>query len=300
MSEKIENFREILIQATQEANMEKSLDLTLARDITEIIEQLQSAVSNTVSSDFCLNNTEISDTVINETEAALNAEEDSAIAKTLNIKTEESETDLGLDVDDMLDELNIESISAESDSTNSETMTNQESPEEFGVKVMLNQNQDKFDVSIEKTLNNAGAKPAEVSSDKIIEQITKHLDSLKANSKVSIVLNPESLGKINLQILNSKDGLSALFTVATNDIRELLMKGLDGLKESLLSHGVSMDNISVKVAEAEETEYNPDWLEQQDSEDQNDGQRKQHREEKEKGLFEKTIAESLDKENGNV
>ena len=44
MSEKIANFKEILIQATREVNMEKSLDLTLARDITEIISQLKNAI----------------------------------------------------------------------------------------------------------------------------------------------------------------------------------------------------------------------------------------------------------------
>ena len=77
------------------------------------------------------------------------------------------------------------------------------------------------------------------------------------------------------------------------------MKGIDGLRENLLTQGVSVDNISVKVSEAEEP-YNPDWTEQQDSEGGNKEQARQNKEEKEKGLFEKTMTENLKKKNGNV
>ena len=114
-----------------------------------------------------------------------------------------------------------------------------------------------------------------------------------------MTLNPVTLGKVNLQILNTKDGLSAQFTVMTNDARELLMKGLDGLKEALLAQGVNVDNISIKVSDAKEP-YNPDWTEQENSENSNKEQHKQKQGEKEKGLFEKTIAKKLDEENGNL
>ena len=111
------------------------------------------------------------------------------------------------------------------------------------------------------------------------------------------MLNPESLGKVNLQILNTKDGLSAQFTVTTNDARELLMKGIDGLKESLLAQGVNVDNISVKISDTEEA-YNPDWTEQE-SDGGEKGQKQQKQEEKEKGLFEKTIAKTLKNDDSN-
>lgn len=61
-----------------------------------------------------------------------------------------------------------------------------------------------------------------------------------------MVLNPESLGKVSIQLINTKEGLSAQFTVATQEARNLIMKGLDGLKDTLMSHGVSVDNVSVK------------------------------------------------------
>lgn len=366
MSEKVDNFKDILIQAAREVNMENSLDLTLARDITEIINQLKNAVHPVLTES---NETDETNETINETEeTAIYIEDDSSV----NIKTDKddentSESELeklpifeqiltfinntelnntnnnvqsefyesdtltqksmnntilpkltkqvedvsteknslnhesDIDIDnDILKELNIESVASEADMSEDGFMQNQQSPEEYSVKIMLNNHPDKFDINFEKPISTQNSvKSSELTSEKIIEQITKHMDSLKSNSKLNILLNPESLGKINIQIMNSKDGLSAQLTVTTNDARELLMKGIDGLKEALLTQGVSVDNISVKIAESEEA-YNPDWTEQENSEGKNKGQEKQQREEKEKGLFEKTIAESLKQKNNNI
>ena len=318
VAEITDNFREILLQASQEVNLENSLDLTLARDINEIIGQLQAAVSVAVNADSeavseiaesvntaIANTTESLKTLAEEIEIPSDfnsgLEENIKITKAADTKTDEQTSDIEPELDaDMLEELNIESISSETDYSGGETDSQQESASELGVKVMLNQSTEKFDSSLMKTLNTANqSKPVDVTPEKIIEQITKHLDSIKSTSKINIVLNPEALGKVNLQIINSKDGLSAQFTVTTNEARELLMKGLDGLKENLLTQGVSVDNVSVKVSESEEA-YDADWTDKQDSEGGNKGQSRQNREEKEKGLFEKTISESLKNKDGNV
>lgn len=299
MSDTIENFKEFLTETTREVNMEKSLDLTLARDITEIIGQLQSALSTGFSNVLNTESCENIETIIDEVQPNLTTDEETVIGKIVKSADDISDDiDFALD-NDVLDELNIESISAETDFSGNESMTQQESTEEFSVKIMLNQNTEKFDINSIKSAGNNPVKPTEISSEKIVEQITKHLDSLKSTSKVNIVLNPESLGRVNLQIINSKGGLTAQFTVTTNDARELLMKGLDGLKESLLTQGISVDNLSIKVSESEEA-YNPDWTEKEGSENGTKQNSKQNREEKEKGQFEKTITESLKKNNGKV
>ncbi len=218
------------------------------------------------------------------------------------IETEatKNNTDKCID-EEILNELNIESIEANDDFLNNETMTQQESPEELGLKVMLSNSVEKADVTFDKTITSAtNVKPQNVTPEKIIEQITKHIDSLKGNSGIKMVLNPESLGKVNLQIINTKDGLSAQFTVTTNEARNLLMKGLDGLKETLITSGIGVDNLSIKLAETEESSYNPDWTEQGDSQNQGQNFSRQQREEKEKGLFEKTIAENMKNDNGKV
>ena len=78
------------------------------------------------------------------------------------------------------------------------------------------------------------------------------------------------------------------------------MKGLDGLKESLLSYGVSVDNVTVKLNDVQESQYNADWTEQEGSRGGNKGDGQPSREEKEKGLFEQTMAQANFIENGNV
>ena len=44
-------------------------------------------------------------------------------------------------------------------------------------------------------------------------------------------------------------------TVTTQEAKDILMKGLDGLKDTLLAQGVNVDNVSVKVADAQKSEY---------------------------------------------
>ena len=78
------------------------------------------------------------------------------------------------------------------------------------------------------------------------------------------------------------------------------MKGLDGLKESLVSHGVGVDNVSVKVAEGQKSEFKQEWTEQDGSRGGNKKQDQPNKEEKEKGLFEKMMAQNDEEENGNV
>jgi flagellar hook-length control protein FliK len=125
------------------------------------------------------------------------------------------------------------------------------------------------------------------------------MESLQNNSKVNIVLNPEALGKVTIQLIKTGEGLSAQFTVANQEVRDLLMKGLEGLKETLTTHGVGVDNVSVKMNETQKSEYNADWTEQEGSRGGNKEER-QSKDEKEKGLFEKMMAQTLKEENGNV
>jgi len=366
LSDNMSNFKEILAKATREAGVEDSLDLTLARDINEIVSQLKESIrtvdteiipaetenssdetleaeiviedydkadSDVKSSDsqnddkgFVIpaifeqvltaieNIGELSSTPVVEAAAEVvksvvnsdtaneilsgeNIEEEVAELTSKFVNDEEDAPEVGTGIeldDDIIKELNIESIKAEVDSGQEDSLLNRQTPEEYGIKAMLHTTANKVDVSF-TDIQSKITKPqgVDISPEKIIEQITKHIENLKSGSKISMVLNPESLGKVNIQMINTKDGLSVQFTVTTQDARDLIMKGLDGLKETLLTNGVGVDNVSVKVSEAEESSYNPDWTEQEGSKGGNKGQQNPDKNEKEKGLFEKTIAKSL-------
>lgn len=199
-------------------------------------------------------------------------------------------------------DLNVEVVSQNTSENNfsgnnsSGNLMQNQTPQEQAAKVMI-QGDLKFEsVSIE-TAKVSDVKPTDISPSKIIEQISKQLDKMYNNSKLSIILNPEKLGKVNLDITTLKGGLTAQFTVTTQEARDILMKGLDGLRESLLAQGVSVDNVSVKLEETE-NEYNPDWTEQENSQGGNkhQGARKQKDESK---LFEEIIGTELESEESN-
>lgn len=207
-----------------------------------------------------------------------------------NIIDEEKIRDLNIEI--------IESDSTDGDSASGDLMQNQ-TPQEQAAKVMI-RGDVRFD-SI-KTLQQAdslkySAKPAEVTPNRIVEQITKQLEGMYSNSKVNIVLNPESLGKVALNIMNTKDGLFAQFTVTTQEARDLLTRGLSGLKEGLLAQGVSVDNVTVKLNETGDGEHQSDLTEQDGSKGGYKGQGFRRQKDNQKG-FEQMMIEI--NENGNV
>ena len=226
------------------------------------------------------------------------------------LKAESAEESEGKTLEELVDEdtlreLNIESVETDTSSgeeESSDLMQNQ-TAEEQGIKASLQQADANFgELKTDSTQSNVSlqaAKPtgnSDVTPSKIIDQISKQMENMNTGSKVNIVLNPESLGKVSVQLINTKEGLSAQFTVATQDAKNLIMKGLDGLKDSLLAQGVNVDNVTVKLSETQESEYNADWTEQEGSRGGNkeQGSRKGQ---KEKERFEEMMSFAQNEEN---
>lgn len=291
----IAKFRETLANGEEFTNTDSDSDLevSLLDTAEELTNELESNTldSNSMSADIELVDVE-SDTTVSDTS-----------------KTQTSENDLESLLDeDALKELNIESIEADTDTSSDDggSLMDNQSPQEQAVKAMLHSDGETFDLNAVKSNQNIQSaqsvqpKTADISPSKIIEQITKQMEGLFNNSKVNIVLNPESLGRVNIQLVNSPEGLSAQFTVANHEVRDILMKGLDGLKDTLASHGVGVDNVSVKVSDTQKEADTPDWTEQEGSRGGNKGQNQPDREEKEKGLFEQTIAQTINNETNNA
>lgn len=170
--------------------------------------------------------------------------------------------------ENIVKELNVEILSSESaelESSMGDLMQNQ-SPQEQTARIMIQGDIKYESVATESAKNITQPKTTtvQVTPGRIIEQVSKQIEGMYNNSKLNMILNPESLGKLNLQIINSKDGIMAQFTVQTQEARDILMKGLNGLKETLLAQGVNVDNISVKL-ENTENEYESDYTEQEGS-----------------------------------
>ena len=280
-------------------NIDSKTETDEMKEITEITETAQAiTLPETESSKEVMQNFEEIETLL-ETAEAVSDEVQIATEGQTKVKETISKTDEAIEDilnEEQIKELNIESIDAESgsDDTQSDLM-HHESAEEHSVKVMLQGDVDYSDVQFNtnQSTNTQTVKPnnqvLEANPNKILEQITKQMESMQSGSRVNIVLNPESLGKVSVQLINTPEGLSAQFTVTTQEARNLIMKGLDGLKDNLISHGVSVDNVSVKLNDTQESEYNADWTEQEGS---RGGNKEQHsnRGQKDKQEFEQTMA----------
>lgn len=87
-----------------------------------------------------------------------------------------------------------------------------------------------------------------LSQNDILSQVTTKFEQLQqqAGSKVSIVLQPESLGRVSVEIMNTKDGIVAKMTTDTQQVKELFDKSIESLKSNLSAQGVNVNNIKVE------------------------------------------------------
>ena len=100
----------------------------------------------------------------------------------------------------------------------------------------------------------------------ILTQIHNKLQGMNAttNSKLTMVLNPESLGKVQIQLMNTVDGVKAEMLVSSQAVKDLLDESISNLKETLSAQGVQVNDVSVKV---EQSQNSPDmdYTEQENS-----------------------------------
>lgn len=138
------------------------------------------------------------------------------------------------------------------------------------------QSQQNTSVNFAKTLEGVQTPvetPKELNKSDILSQINNKLGDLKdeGTTKINIILRPENLGKLNLELVTTKEGLSAQITADSAHVKELLDKNLDSLKDTLGSQGVNVNNVSVKVAESPKQD-STNYFEQQN---QQNNQQKQ-------------------------
>lgn len=110
--------------------------------------------------------------------------------------------------------------------------------------------------NLTQSINNAQAQqPKELNKTDILSQINNQINTKQLQSgettKVNIILQPENLGKITLELVNSKEGLTAKLTTDNEQVKEILSKHLDNLKDTMSNQGVNVGNITVKVDETQ-------------------------------------------------
>ena len=91
----------------------------------------------------------------------------------------------------------------------------------------------------------------QLNQNSILEQVNKQFEQLQqtGNNKVSIVLQPENLGRVSVEIMNSKDGITAKMLTDNQQVKDLFDKNIEALKSNLSSQGVNVNNIKVECTQ---------------------------------------------------
>lgn len=94
-----------------------------------------------------------------------------------------------------------------------------------------------------------------VSSDDILEQVTVRLSRLQpGDGQVRLQLQPAELGRVDVQLTMEGHEMTARFIVQHPEVRELLYKYLDQLRDSLAVKGVEVKQVVVEVVPADRGE----------------------------------------------
>ena len=130
-----------------------------------------------------------------------------------------------------------------------------------------------------------------ISKEDVLAQIHSKLQMMNStsNAKLTMVLNPESLGKVSIQLMNTKDGLTAELQVASQAVKDILDSNLSNLKDTLSAQGVQVNGMSVKVSQSENN-ADMDYTEQEGNGGNKQEQDKRHQEQEKEKEFEKMFS----------
>lgn len=130
-----------------------------------------------------------------------------------------------------------------------------------------------------------------ISKEDVLAQIHSKLQMMNStsNAKLTMVLNPESLGKVSIQLINTKDGLTAELQVASQTVKDILDSNLSNLKDTLSAQGVQVNDMSVKVSQSENN-ADMDYTEQEGNGGNKQEQEKRHQEQEKEKEFEKMFS----------
>ncbi|MDD3765960.1 MAG: flagellar hook-length control protein FliK, partial [Eubacteriales bacterium] len=117
-------------------------------------------------------------------------------------------------------------------------------------KINLNKN-----VDFQKVLQQ---QKTPINEQNVLEQVKNGgIDKLaKGKTQINIALRPESLGKININIISNNGTLSAQFTAENKQAADILNKNLETLKQSLNDKGFKLSTVNVRVQEPSQSEAN--------------------------------------------
>ena len=223
----------------------------------------------------------------------------------------------------MLDDMNvqIDEVSSSQTSSNSNNQNYTTAQDEV-IKLQI-QNADNdsntpvtftFDKTIKNTNPNSQIRlegvTKELNANDILNQIGSKFEQLKdgSSTKITMTLRPNDLGRVTIELLSTANGITTNIIAQNSQVKELLDKNIDILKQQLAQQGVNVQNVQVKTVEQNSqanlnNSYNDrngeQGQNQNNSNSKNDGQNNQNRQHKNENFKfnHSNIIENVDFEN---
>lgn len=223
----------------------------------------------------------------------------------------------------MLDDMNvqIDEVSSSQTSSNSNNQNYTTAQDEV-IKLQI-QNADNdsntpvtftFDKTIKNTNPNSQIRlegvTKELNANDILNQIGSKFEQLKdgSSTKITMTLRPNDLGRVTIELLSTANGITTNIIAQNPQVKELLDKNIDILKQQLAQQGVNVQNVQVKTVEQNSqanlnNSYNDrngeQGQNQNNSNSRNDGQNNQNRQHKNENFKfnHSNIIENVDFEN---
>ena len=223
----------------------------------------------------------------------------------------------------MLDDMNvqIDKVSSSQTSSNSNNQNYTTAQDEV-IKLQI-QNADNdsntpvtftFDKTIKNTNPNSQIRlegvTKELNANDILNQIGSKFEQLKdgSSTKITMTLRPNDLGRVTIELLSTANGITTNIIAQNSQVKELLDKNIDILKQQLAQQGVNVQNVQVKTVEQNSqanlnNSYNDrngeQGQNQNNSNSRNDGQNNQNRQHKNENFKfnHSNIIENVDFEN---
>lgn len=242
-------------------NLEDNTQKTTKEDSSRDISQSDKAVlnrnvqSNNFDNDTSDYDSEYSNTQDSETYDVESVESDSDEAIAQNDNKQEISDIFKKDNLDLIEDITFENNFSESGAlsvsdeiakiainTNSSTNLN---------NINLGQNDNIIrNISFEKTLQQSQNIQSRIESSNIFNQINEKLQNFAANvsQKLTMVLRPQDLGRLSIELMSSDKGLTTNILVQNADVRKYIEKNIEGLRQQLTNAGVNVNTIQIKTA----------------------------------------------------
>ncbi len=234
--------------------------------------------------------------------------------------TQNNQTDIEQEILDEMD-VKIEEVSDSSENTNLQNQSYTTAQDEV-IKLQI-QNSDNdtntpLTFAFDKTIKNVSSinKPIqlegvtkELNANDILNQIGSKFEQLKdgSSTKITMTLRPNDLGRVTIELLSNANGISTNIIAQNSQVKELLDKNIDILKQQLAQQGINVQNIQIKTVEQNSQAglnngYNEREQSQQENQSQNNKENNQNKQQEKRESFKfnkSNIIENIDFENNS-